>query len=190
MFRHNCATSPPPRVTFAPSTSNPMEDRTWHLDPLHAALTAPRASGPAASSNGMTFQRRPAGDGNGKGYCLHATSISAAVPSAGVPRRWRPPTAAVVSRTGGERWTRRLPPPGVATPGNGRYRRGIQGPYGTGRQSVAHAATGHDVLWKAARAGSSPATTTPYSSAALHAEERTTKAAAKQIARGATGGAA
>ena len=80
--------------------------------------------------------------------------------------------------------------PGGSDPGERQISTRNTGPYGTGRQSVAHAATGHDVLWKAARAGSSPATTTPYSSAALHAEERTTKAAAKQIARGATGGAA
>lgn len=80
--------------------------------------------------------------------------------------------------------------PGGNDPGERQISTRNTGPHRIGRQRLAHAATGHDVLWMAARARSSTATTTPSSSAALHAEERTTKAAAKQIARDATGGAA
>lgn len=80
--------------------------------------------------------------------------------------------------------------PGGSDPGERQISTRNTGPYRTRRQSVAHAATGHSVLWMATRAGSSPATTTPYLSAALHAEEHTTKAATKQIVRDATGGAA
>ena len=80
--------------------------------------------------------------------------------------------------------------PGGSDPGKRQISTRNTGPYRTGRQSVAHAPTGPDVLWMATRAGSSPATKTPYLSAALHAEARTTKAATKQIVRDATEGAA